>query len=440
MKKFSVSLLFVLCCIAKVQSQSMHDTVSREDKLYALSMIWKEADYNFVFFDRQPQLNWDSLYRAYIPKILATKNVLEYDRVLSSFIKQLKDGHTSVWNSSYYWTDIDSPPVRTTVYQGKRYVTAVESSMKDSIPVGSEVLKLNGQNWDDFSAGEGWYYFKNTPVTLSIITPEKKSANVTVLRNVNVLFRAHTLKRFPAQAQSANFDFKYQSLSPKIAYVALNTFGDSTMVDSFKKVLPQLRQHQVLIFDIRRNGGGNDDYAIQIAKYLTDKPFMVGPQWRTRTSNAAKRGWESDDKVLNKKDINTPYLSRNSWEIHPSDTISIADTLKRLNMPVYILTSVNTGSAAEDFLIYLLGSKNVTRVGQTTAGSSGQPEFFEIPKGFIVRICAKRDALPDGTDYINIGIKPDVPVEPFVSLKGEIKDVEMEKAMQLIKSGAVKSK
>ena len=275
MKKHSVFLLLLLCGFAKVRGQSMHDTVGREDKLYALSMIWKEADYNFVFFDRQPQLNWDSVYRAYIPKILATKNLLEYFRVLSSFTKQLKDGHTSVMTQQFYWNDIDSPPLRTVVYQGKRYVTAVEASMKDSIPVGSEIVKLNGQSWDDFSAGEGWYYFKNTPVTLSIITPEKKTANVKVLRNVNVLFRAHTLNWYPAEAKTTYFDFKYQSLSPKIAYVAINTFGDSAMVDSFKKVLPQLRQHQTLILDIRKNGGGNDDYAIQIAKYLTDKPYML---------------------------------------------------------------------------------------------------------------------------------------------------------------------
>jgi C-terminal processing protease CtpA/Prc len=440
MKKFIVFLALIFCGIARVQSQSMHDTVSRGDKLYALSMIWKEADYNFVFFDRQPQLNWDSLYRTYIPKILAAKNVLEYFRVLSSFTGLLKDGHTSVMFQQFYWDQIDSPPIKTVVYQGKRYVTAVEASLKDSIPIGSEILTFNGQSWADFSAGDGWYYFKNTPLTLSIVSPANKRTSAKVLRNWNVLFRAHTLKWYPAQAQPAYFDFKYQSLSPKIAYVAINTFGDSAMVDSFKKVLPLLRQHQTLIFDIRKNSGGNDDYALQIARYLTDKPYMLGPQWRTRTSNAAKRAWESADKVLRKKDVVTPYLSRNSWEIHPSDTISIAATLKRLNMPVYVLTSANTASAAEDFLIYLLGSKNVTRLGQTTAGTSGQPEFFDIPKGFQVRICAKRDALPDGSDYINTGIKPDVPVEPFVSLKGEIKDLELEKAMELIKSGAVKSK
>ncbi len=52
--------------------------------------------------------------------------------------------------------------------------------------------------------------------------------------------------------------------------------------------------------------------------------------------------------------------------------------------------------------------------------------------GFTVRICTKSEAFPDGTDFIGIGIKPDIYVEPFFSLTGEIKDVELEKALELI--------
>ena len=81
---YKPALFFLLFIPSKMQAQSVRDTVSREDKLYALSLIWKEADYNFVFFDQQPNLNWDSLYRAYIPKILATKNVYECVRVLTN--------------------------------------------------------------------------------------------------------------------------------------------------------------------------------------------------------------------------------------------------------------------------------------------------------------------------------------------------------------------
>ena len=82
--------VFILLTVSvKVRAQAMKDTVSKDDKIYALSLIWKEADYNFAFFDRQPHLNWDSLYVAYIPKILATKNVYEYVKVLQNFIGAL---------------------------------------------------------------------------------------------------------------------------------------------------------------------------------------------------------------------------------------------------------------------------------------------------------------------------------------------------------------
>ena len=47
-------------------------------------------------------------------------------------------------------------------------------------------------------------------------------------------------------------------------------------------------------------------------------------------------------------------------------------------------------------------------IGQNSAGSSGQPLVIELPGGTNARICVKRDALPDGTDYIGFGIEPDI--------------------------------
>jgi len=141
MKIFFCALVFLLLFVvpAKMQAQSVKDTVSREDKLYALSLIWKEADYNFVFFDRQPHLNWDSLYKAYIPKILSTKNVYEYVWVLSNFIGTLKDGHTRIMLDQFYWNETDVPPIYIVAYNGKRYITAVNEPLKDEIPIGAEI-------------------------------------------------------------------------------------------------------------------------------------------------------------------------------------------------------------------------------------------------------------------------------------------------------------
>jgi len=432
MKKPYLFILLLFCLPAALKAQSMHDTISRENKLYALSMIWKEADYNFVFFDKQPQLNWDSLYMAYIPKILDTKNAYQYLEVLDSFLGSLNDGHTSVLVNQFFYNDIDSPPIHYVKQYGKLFVTAIDESLVDQIPIGSEIEALDGKKWSALNRDYNWYGFKNTSVELSLKLPNGKAKKISVNRNANTRARAKILKWVPAPPVSGAKDFEYKSLSSEVAMVTLNSFSNAEIVDDFKKALPEIRKHKNLIVDIRRNDGGDDAYAIEIAKYLTDKPYLVGSMWSARTNNSAKKAWASSDKMYKKTNLDDPYLTRNSWERHPGDTISISDTIHRLKMPVYILTSKKTFSAGEDFLIYLNGSKNILKIGQNTSGSSGQPLIFDIPGGFTVRICAKRDAFPDGTDFIGIGVKPDIYVEPFFSLTGEEKDVELEKTLSLI--------
>jgi len=434
MKRFYFITLLVFCFCNSLRAQSMRDTLSREDKLYTLSKIWKEADYNFVFFDKVPKLNWDSLYIAYIPKILATRNVYQYFKVLSSFMANLKDGHTGVQVNQNYWNQIDSPPITIVRHGNTRYVTAIDESLKDQVPIGSEIVQINGKSWPEFFASADlenneWTGFQNSELELTLLTPDKRTLKAVVKRNSNVLFRNKTMKMIPGGVPVVTKNFEYKSLSPQIAYVGINTFADSVIVKNFNDALPEIRKHQTLILDIRQNGGGNDAYAIEVAKYITDKPYMIGPMWSARNNNSAQKAWA----VF----YHTPKAEyeKTTWDRHPGDTVNIPKDLKPLNMPVYILTSQRTGSAAEDFLIYLNGSKNITTIGQTTNGSSGQPLTFTIPGNFSVRICAKRDAFPDGTDFIGVGIKPNVYVEPFFSLTGEEKkDLELNKALEIIAS------
>jgi C-terminal processing protease CtpA/Prc len=80
-------------------------------------------------------------------------------------------------------------------------------------------------------------------------------------------------------------------------------------------------------------------------------------------------------------------------------------------MPTVVLTNSNTASAAEDFLIYLYNAKNITRVGDNTNGSTGQPLQIELPGNGTAWICTKKVNLPDGEEFIGIGIKPQIVVK-----------------------------
>jgi C-terminal processing protease CtpA/Prc len=81
-------------------------------------------------------------------------------------------------------------------------------------------------------------------------------------------------------------------------------------------------------------------------------------------------------------------------------------------VPTVILTGHSTASAAEDFLIYADGQKHMTKIGQRTFGSTGQPFLFDMPGGGSARVCTKKDTYPDGREFVGYGIKPDIEVVP----------------------------
>ena len=72
-----------------------------------------------------------------------------------------------------------------------------------------------------------------------------------------------------------------------------------------------------------------------------------------------------------------------------------------------MLVSAETTSAAEDFTLLFSQSKRAIIVGEKTAGSSGQPIFFNVPDVGVARICAVRCLRKDGTP---IQIVPDIEV------------------------------
>ena len=79
------------------QVASFPATLSDAEKIYGLSKFWQEVNYNFAFFHQVPDLNWDSAYTAFVPRVLATRNDYEYYRELQRFCALLEDGHTNVY-------------------------------------------------------------------------------------------------------------------------------------------------------------------------------------------------------------------------------------------------------------------------------------------------------------------------------------------------------
>ncbi|HEY0653929.1 MAG TPA: S41 family peptidase [Chryseosolibacter sp.] len=405
---------------------SLFDTLSAEAKVYGLSTFWKDASYNFVFFDRL-KVNWDSAYYATIPKVLAAKNMFEYWRVLDDFAKLLNDGHTGIYRPDYFWKDMGNPPVMTTKINDRRYVTRIDQTLLEEIPIGSEVLKIDNKSYDEYIKLHGTLVgYKGTTINYTFRRPDGTEITKTLTRYAG---KDRSVKYVPALAPWRDF-----SVSDKngYAYVKVNTFELDSVAVKFRKHIPMINRSKALILDIRDNGGGNTSHAISLAQHLTNKSVMTGSSWRTRIHKAANKAWASWDSEEGNTNENLNYLLGNEWEIHPGQKIKIARNIDKVTVPIIILIGERTFSAAEDFLILLDGSSNIKLIGQNTGGSSGQPLYLNLVGGLAARICSKRDTYPDGRDFIGIGIKPDVYVKrnEIDYLKGV--DTELEFALHYL--------
>jgi hypothetical protein len=172
-----------------------------------------------------------------------------------------------------------------------------------------------------------------------------------------------------------------ETLPNNVGYLKLNGFANATVCGTMTaRTMATLNSTAALIIDLRDNGGGFGETALQIAGYLFDRPaFMYDPR------------------------PNSPV---------PSHTASPVVGNKLADKPVFILTSSQTQSAAEYFVYNLKMLKRATVVGETTAGRQHSGAFRRINDHFGMGI---QEVAPPANPYPVkgwevIGVEPDIKV------------------------------
>jgi len=435
-------------------SAQVPNNLSASDKVFGLSKIWEEANYNFVYMNRVDRNMWDSTYRKYISMVQTTKDDYTYYRILQRFIAQLHDGHSNI----FLPTSLDSlvlvsmfGPYRFYVenIDGKAVVVQTNLSKKDEIPVGSEIVQVNNMPTKEYR--EKWvvpYVSASTDFALEDISTEKllegllgESYTVTFKKpdgktTTLQLTHAKTAEKemYPALEEHRDLlEFKWYP--GKIAYVSLNSFADRKIDSEFVNLLPELYKAKGLIIDLRKNGGGNTNIGAEILTYLTHDTVFYGARSYSRMHIPAYKAWgggvRPQDTVGSawQKKVYLYYhdLYEYSFDYSP-DTVHMRTP--RVVVPTALLIGHNTFSAAEDFLIYADKQKHFVKIGQNSSGSTGQPYFFRLPGGGGARVCAKKDTYPDGREFVGYGVKPDIEVKPTLDDFIHNKDVVLERALE----------
>ena len=455
-------IIFIfLACFALISNGQVSNKLSSSDKIYGLSKLWMEVSYNFVYLDKIGKEKWDSIYYASIPVVLETKNDYQYYKELQKVCATLKDGHTNIFmpfeegNSNFGNYRIGLINI-----QNRAIVGAVNLSKKDEIPIGSEVVEVNGSPTRDYiKENVTPYISSSTPQILEDLSIERllrgvdgESYTVKLKTptgnaiNLNLTHGKVTEKEtYPVINRPNLFEFKW--LDNNIAYIALNSFANPKIDTLFLQKLPELYKAKGLIIDLRNNGGGSGYVGFNIFKYLTNDSLILGGKALTRDNISAFKAWGGmyqpkdtsigdPKRARSRKEVRSYYLSSKDQNYYyfKNEPFKNDVAASKVIVPTVVLFGHSTASAAEDFLVFAKGQKHFTKIGENTFGSTGQPYEFKLPGGGIARVCTLKVTYADGDEFVGNGIAPDIEVKATLDDYLQKRDPVLDKGLEFLKT------
>ena len=412
------------------------DTLTTEEKVAGLSRLWAEAKFNFINFDLVPDLDWDSLYVATLPRAAAAPTTEAYYRVLTETVARLQDGHSNVFPPNAIADRFYSRPAfRTRLVGDAVAVTAVydDALRAEGIEPGVELVAIDGEPVRAYAeAAVRPYQSASTPQDLDVRTYEYMLL-AGAPGPVRLTFRDGDGEPFDRVVQRLAEDevvasgmrarmqrpaFQFEMRPGNMAYVQLNSFSSPEAAEQFVAAFDEIARADALVLDVRNNGGGNGAVGWAILATLTDGPVPIS-SWRTLDYRPAYRAWGRGTQTYGETGLSYP-----------------ADGTRHFTGPVAVLISPRTFSAAEDFAVAFDAMERGLLVGEPTGGSTGQPLSFTLPGGGSARVTTKRDTYPDGRDFVGTGVLPDVAVTSTLADLRTGQDPVLEAALDAVRSQA----
>jgi hypothetical protein len=188
-------------------------------------------------------------------------------------------------------------------------------------------------------------------------------------------------------------------LEGQTAYLEFDGFpGDDASLKTVAKAIENMPEMHAVIFDLRDNNGGAGDMVVMLCNHLLEADLLLY-SFTGRSDKAPK-------------------------EVRSSACERYFGT----TMPVYILTSENTLSAAEAFTYILQDLGRAVVVGERTPGMANPSRTFTIADRFdlTVPFLIMRYGKSGGT-FAGAGVKPDIDVPAESALEAALKQLRAEK-------------
>ena len=323
---------------------------SNNNPLTNFNEFWQTFENNYAFF-KERNINWDTIYREYKPKVENVTSNKELYILFEEIVGKFQDGHIRL--------DVpDSLKIKAPIVKrGKSKLS--KKQITDDITTNYLL--------ETFNYNKGvlkWGKIKDSDLGYIQINKMNNFSNYVSNQELN----------------NESFEKMYQEKAS--IQSALELFQDEIYGVDYvmEKVLNNLKNTKAIIIDLRFNGGGYETVALQLLSYfVNERRHIITISAKTNKGTTPKQNY---------------YLQ-------PSR--------KHYTGDVYLLTSNMTSSAAE---IFSLGAKNysdiIQRIGSSTNGIFSEILWKKLPNNWEYSLSNEMYTDPSGNSFEIKGIPVDI--------------------------------
>jgi carboxyl-terminal processing protease len=249
------------------------------------------------------------------------------------------------------------------------------------------ILKVNGEDITDFSLEE---------VVTKIRGPKGTKVKLTLGRKgLGEPFDVEIIR------DTININSVDWKMVNGVADIVLNQFGGKTK-DEFTKAISeiQLKRPTGIILDLRYNGGGYLDGAVDITSEFVEKGKVV---------SVKKRNPEEDE------------------------VIYVTGKARMGKVPMVVLINKGSASASEIVAGAIRDNGRGTIIGETSFGKGTVQEVENLIDGSSIRITIAKWYTPNNVNISKVGITPDIEVKRSIDDIKANKDPQLDAALDYLK-------
>ncbi len=400
-----------------------------EEKMQVFSKVFSEIKYNSASLKIAKIQNWDEFANSYIPKLVCAKNKLDFYELLAEMVHKIGDNHNRLSFPEDIEKQFFNPGLRLNFINNKFYACTDHDHDGIKICKGDELIKINDkdifqyieENQSKYPLVKHFHFlpkfstfYKMGNELLTFSQDKKLKADFIRLDNSVFSVEFSPKKESDSKknsSETAQNKIAFEMLENSILLIEIPAFWGGNVYADFVANLKNydIQKIRGIIFDVRRNAGGNSGIGDKIFSHFTNGE--VKNYFMTYTK------------------VHIPIHSLDGIEdiklfdhmfIKPSQNL-------RINCPVAVLTSPYTGSAAEGFVFLFKYYKRGKIIGLPTSGSTGNPLFSLLKGGGFLRV-----NLNISMYFTCKGIEPDIYIENTITdlLKGS--DSQLNKAVEYL--------